>query len=136
PGMTAFNLRGFATEGVLASAPKIVTRAQSTAGKITGSVQNLSEIHFTDGLIIAGNSFQKLGDLPANGTVTFAVTPVAASQFNGQPISMSIYPSAYSCCPPQAQSNSDQERENETRAAVLSVLPATNFNGMFVSGPP
>lgn len=136
PGMTAFNLRGFATEGVLASAPKIATRAQITGGKIIGSVQNLSEIHFTDGLIIAGNSFQKLGDLPANGTVTFTVTPVAASQFNGQPISMSIYPSAYSCCPPQAQGNSDLERENEARAAVLSVLPATNFNGMFVTSPP
>jgi len=136
PGMTAFNLRGFATEGVMASAPKIVTRAQITGGQITGTVQNLSEIHFTDGLVIAGNSCHKLGDLPANETVSFTVVPVPASQFNGQPISMSIYPSAYSCCPPQAQNNSDLERENEARAAVLSVLPATSFNGMFVSTAP
>ena len=136
PGMTAFNLRGFANEGVMGSAPKIVTRAQMVGGQITGTVQNLSSIHFTDGLVIAGNSFHKLGDLPANGTAAFSVQPTAATQFNGQPIAMSIYPSAYSCCPPQAQSNSDVERENEARGAVLSVIPATNFNGVFTASAP
>jgi hypothetical protein len=136
PGMTAFNLRGFATEGVIGSAPRIVAHAQVVGGQITGTVQNLSSIHFTDGLVLAGNSFHKLGDLPANGTASFSVQPVPASQFNGQPISMTIYPSAYSCCPPQAQNSSDTERENEARGAVLSVIPATNFNGMFTSPAP
>lgn len=136
PGMTAFNLRGFATEGVVASAPNIVTQAKLTGGQITGNVQNLSDIHFTDGLVLAGNNFQKLGNLPANGTVSFTVTPASPGQFNGQPIFMSIYPNAYGCCPPQAQGNSDVERENEARAAVLSVLPTTSFAGMFVQGAP
>jgi hypothetical protein len=136
PGMTAFNLRGFATEGLLASAPKIVTHAQMVGGQVTGTVQNLSSIHFTDGLVLVGNSFHKLGDLPANATASFSVQPSPATQFNGQPIAMTIYPSAYSCCPPQAQGNTDQERENEARGAVLSVLPATNFNGVFTSPAP
>jgi hypothetical protein len=136
PGMTAFNLRGFATEGVMGSAPKIVTRAQMVGGQVTGTVENMSSVHFTDGLVIAGNGFHKLGDLPANGTASFSVQPTPANQFNGQPIAMSIYPSAYSCCPSQPQSNTDLEREYEARGAVLSVLPATNFNGVFTSPAP
>jgi hypothetical protein len=129
PGMTAFNLRGFATEG-MTNAPRLVAGAQLSGGQLVGTVQNASGIHFTDGVVLSGSSFQKLGQLEPNGSLSFSLAPSMGSPFNGQPVYMTIYPNMFSCCGPQPNTSSDAEREAELKTAVLSTLPTSGFNGI------
>ena len=130
PGMTAFNLRGFATEG-MTSAPRLVAGAQLTGGQLVGTIQNASAIHFTDGVVLSGSSYQKLGPLQPNGSVSFSLAPSMGSPFNGQPVYMTIYPNVFTCCGgPQPNTQSDVEREAELKTAVLSTLPTSGFNGI------
>jgi hypothetical protein len=129
PGMTAFNLRGFATEG-MTSAPHLVGGAQLAGGQLVGTIQNASTIRFTDGVVLSGSSYQKLGPLQPNGSVSFSLAPSMGSPFNGPPAYMAIYPNVFSCCggpPPNVQA--DVEREAELKTAVLSTLPTSGFNG-------
>src|SRR5438270_150911 len=119
PGMTAFTLRGMATEGIVAG-PRLTGSTTLTAGKLSGTIRNLSTFHFTDGIVFTSNAFAKLGELAPNGTVSFNYQVVGGNSFGGAPIFITAYPNAYNGNP--LNSASDLERENEMRTSVLSAL--------------
>lgn len=135
PAMTAFTMRGFATEGITA-APTVTGQAQLVGGQLKGTIKNTSSVDFTDGVVLAGNSYQKLGELPPNGTATFNLQPAVSSTFNGQPAFMQVYPNAFSCCGQPSNSSSDAERQAEIRTSVLSTLPINSFGPVPVAGTP
>lgn len=135
PAMTAFTMRGFATEGITA-APTVTGQAQLVGGQLKGTIKNTSSVDFTDGVVLAGNSYQKLGELPPNGTATFNLQPAVSSTFNGQPAFMQVYPNAFSCCGQPSNSSSDAERQAEIRTSVLSTLPINSFGPVPVAGNP
>lgn len=119
PGMNAFTLRGFANEGIVA-APQLTGSSRLSAGKLTGSIRNLSTLHFTDGIVFSANSYQKLGELGPNGSVSFSYQLLGGTSFGGPPVYVTAYPNMYNGSP--LNSASDVERENEMRSAVLSTL--------------
>ena len=137
PGMTAFTLRGFATEG-MTSAPHLGGSAELRGGHVVGTIQNVSTIHFTDGVVLTGNSFQKLTRLEPNGSLSFEIAPTVGSPFTGPPAYMQIYPNMYSCCggPQLNNPQSDAEREAELKTAVLSTLPSSGYNSFAASSMP
>src|SRR5437667_5271583 len=119
PRMSAFTLRGFANEGIVAG-PQWSGPTRFDAGKLTGTVRNLSTLHFTDGIVFSANSFQNLGELGPNGSVSFSYQVVGGNTLGGQPIFVTAYPNAFNGNP--LNNASDLERENEMRTAVLSAL--------------
>ena len=123
PGMTAFTLRGFATEAFV-PAQQLVVDAQLAQGQFTGTVKNLSTVTFDDGVVIAGNSFQKFGTLAPGGTASFSFAPTVSTPFGGPPAYASIYPN--SIFGPQGPSGSGSvsgsQRDGELKTAVLSTL--------------
>lgn len=137
PSMIAFTPRGFATEGT-ANAPRIVGTTDLVGGNLTGTIENQSQMNFTDGVVLVGNSFQRLPQLPAGGSVSFSLQPSLSTPFTGQPVYMTIYPNAYTCCPPQPprSNQADVEREAELKTAVLATLPGSGFNGFGSTSPP
>ena len=135
PNMSAFTLRGFATEGITA-APQIIGQVQLTGGKFKGTIKNVSALTFTDGVVFTGNTYQKLGALAPNGTASFSLQPSTSTSFNGQPVFMQVYPNNMSCCGAPPNQSTDAERQAETRTAMLSTLPINNFTGIPLSGSP
>jgi hypothetical protein len=128
PGMTAFTLRGFATEG-LTAAPLLTGKLQLVNGKLVGSVQNQSSTSFTDAVVIAGDAYQQLGPLKPGSSSAFSLTPVVTSGFGGPPAWMTIYGSSMygtSANPP-----SGNQRDNDAKSQILSLLPlGTGFKGI------
>ena len=135
PNMSAFTLRGFATEGITA-APGITGQAQLVGGQLKGTIKNVSSLNFTDGVVFAGNTYQKIGQLGPNATASFSLQPSTSTSFNGQPVFMLVYPNNMSCCGAPPNQSSDAERQAETRTAVLSTLTINNFTGLPVSASP
>jgi hypothetical protein len=133
PGMTAFSLRGFATESMTA-APHLVATAQLVNGKLVGTVQNQSSIAFSDVLVIAGNAFQTLKALAPGASVSFSLTPAVANPFNGPPGYTQIYPSNLYGMP--GAGSADAERIAETRTQLLSLLSVNGFKGFAPSTVP
>ena len=135
-GMTAFTLRGFANEGILAHAPDVSGQARMVGGQLTGSIKNSSGIEFTDGVVISGNSYQKFGELKPGDTASFTLQPTSYG-LNGPPLVMTIYPSNNQFGGiGMASNSSDVEREMETRSAVLSTVITNAFSGMPTSTQP
>src|SRR5438477_10646648 len=56
-GMTAFSLGGFGTE-TMTAAPQLTGRVQLLNGKLVGTIENHSDLTFTDAVLIAGDNFQ------------------------------------------------------------------------------
>ncbi|MGZ6046714.1 MAG: hypothetical protein ACXWNW_19535, partial [Isosphaeraceae bacterium] len=135
PGMTAFNLRGFATEGIT-TAPHVVANATLVGGRLTGTVQNLSSTSFTDGVVIAGNAYKTFGRLAPGAKADFSLVPAASNLLNGPPIFMQIYPGSGLYGPPQSNASTDVQRESDTKSAVLSILQANGFKGISLSAIP
>jgi hypothetical protein len=135
PNMTAFTLRGFATEGITA-APEVIGQAQIVGGQLKGTIKNVSSLSFTDGVVFAGNAYQKIGELGPNGTAAFNLQPMTNTSFSGQPVFMQAYPNNLNCCgAPQGQS-SDAERQAEIRTSMLSTLSINNITGITASAAP
>ena len=134
PGMTAFTLRGFANEGVVAT-PKVTGQIQFANGNLTGTVRNESSLSFTDGVVFAGNTYQKVHGLGPNASLDLDVHLTGSASFAGpasvgQPGYVGVYPNAFNGSP--VFNSSDTERKNETRTAVLSTLftnPMTGLGG-------
>jgi hypothetical protein len=126
PGMTAFTLRGFATEGIIA-APQLSGHLQEVNGQLTGTIENKSSINFTDAVVIAGDGYQKLGALAAGASVSVSFVPKLSSFSNGPPAAYSIYPN-YSFGPTNGPPT-DAQREGETRTRILSLLNGGTFKG-------
>lgn len=125
PGMTAFTLRSYASEG-FAGAPPLVVQSQLAGGNLTGTIVNQSTIRFTDAVIIAGNTYQKLPALAPGASVNFSLTPAAANMFMGPQPWQQIYSSNFYGGPMPLGPVTNEQRENQTKATVLQTLP---FNG-------
>src|SRR6202035_4942434 len=75
-GMTAFALGGFATEGIT-TAPKLTAHVALVNGQLTGTIENHSNLTFTDGVLMAGDNFQTIGALKAGAYGDLSLTPRA-----------------------------------------------------------
>lgn len=126
PGMTAFVLRGFATEGVIAT-PQLVATAKLVNGKLTGTITNNSAMSFTDAVVLAGDGFQLLPALAPGATATFELTPKVPSPFTGPPAFATIYTN-YNNGPPLNQPT-DVDRVGLEKTSILSMVAGGGFYG-------
>jgi hypothetical protein len=134
PGMTAFVLGGFATES-MSSAPQLGAHLQVVNGKLTGTIENHSNLAFTDAVLIMGDSFQTFGALKPGATATVSLDPKAANQF-GQPTYTRIYGAAFFNGPQPAQLT-DAQREDYAKTQILAVLPTGGaFKGISSANTP
>ncbi|HEX9546925.1 MAG TPA: hypothetical protein VF942_06280, partial [Acidimicrobiales bacterium] len=119
PGMTAFVLGGFATES-MSSAPQLGAHLQLVNGKLTGTIENHSNLAFTDAVLIMGDSFQTFGPLKPGATAPVSLDPKPANQF-GQPTYTRVYGAAY-FNGPQPNQLTDAQREDYAKTQILAVL--------------
>jgi hypothetical protein len=126
PSMTAYTLRGFATEG-LVDAPLLTASASLSNGKLHGTIRNMSSSTFTDAVVLAGDGFQVLPALAPGASATFDVTPKISSPFTGQPAYLNIYPSSYSSFGGPPPASSDADREAVAKSAILSLVSGVNY---------
>jgi hypothetical protein len=134
PGMTAFTLRGFASE-TITSAPSVTGTAHIVGGNLVGTIKNVSSVTFSDGVVFSGSAYQMLNRLGPGGSEAFSLAP-SMNNFNGPPVFMQIYPNALCCMGGPPNSNSRVERRNETRTAILSTLSVNNYAGLPTSATP
>lgn len=127
PGMTAFTLRGFATESVT-SAPHLIGSVRLVGGKLVGTVVNSSSTTYTDGVVIAGNSYQRFGQLAPGATVSFELMPSLANPYMGPPAYLQVYPNSMYMGGPQGPSRpTDAERENQIKTQILSMITVGGY---------
>jgi hypothetical protein len=127
PGMTAFTLRGFATEGIIA-APQLTGHLEEVNGQLTGTIENRSSTTFTDAVVIAGDGYQKLGALAPGATASVSFAPKVSNFTNGSPTVYGIYPNDSFGAPGGQPTNA--QREGETKTRILSLLNGGSFPGM------
>jgi len=130
PGMTAFVLRGFATEGVIDS-PHLVATATFANGKLTGTIRNDSEVRFTDAVVLAGDGYQLIPSLAAGASAAFSFAPKASNPQNGPPAIATIYPNPYNGYyngPPPRQPT-DADRVGLEKSAILSLVASAAYSG-------
>jgi hypothetical protein len=127
PGMTAFVLRGFATERVV-DAPQLVATAKLVNGKLTGTIQNNSNLRFTDLVVLAGDGYQVISGLAPGAGATFSVTPKPSNPYAGPPAYMSIYGNYFNGPPPSQ--TTDADRQNLEKSSILSLVAGGGFNGI------
>jgi hypothetical protein len=127
PGMTAFVLGGFATE-TISPAPQLTAHLQLVNGTLTGTIENHSNLAFTDAVLIAGDSFQTFGALKPGATATISLELKPGNSF-GQPVYSRIY-STGNLYGPQPSQPTETQRANYAKTQILSVLPTgASFNG-------
>jgi hypothetical protein len=131
-GMTAFALGGFATEGVT-TAPKLTAHVALVNGQLKGTIENQSNVTFTDAVLIAGDSFQTIGALKPGASASLSLAPKVATSL-GQPLYMriynqsGIYQGGYG---PGGPTMTAADRDNFAKTQILSLLPTgVGFKGM------
>ena len=131
-GMTAFALGGFATEGIT-TAPKLTAHVALVNGQLTGTIENHSNLTFTDGVLMAGDNFQTIGALKPGASATVSLTPKAATSL-GQPLYMRIYNQSGIYYGPGGPNVTSAERDNFAKSQILSLLPTgAGFKGIGAS---
>jgi hypothetical protein len=134
PRMTAFVLGGFATE-TITPAPQLTAHLQLVNGTFTGTIENHSDLAFTDAVLIVGDSFQTFGALKPGATATINLAPKPANPF-GQPVYTRIYGSSFLNGPGPSQPT-DAQREDYAKTQILAVLPTGgSFKGVSLASPP
>src|SRR5712691_9672778 len=134
PGMTAFVLGGFATES-MSSAPQLAGHLQLVNGNLTGTIENHSNLAFTDAVLIMGDSFQTFGALKPGASATVSLATKPANQF-GQPIYTRIYGTAF-FNGPQPNQLTDAQREDYAKTQILGVLATgASFKGISLASTP
>ena len=134
PGMTAFALSGFATES-LTSAPQLAAHVKLVNGKLTGTIENHSNLDFTDAVLIMGDNFQTVGALRPGATTSVSLDVKPANQ-SGQPVYTRIYGSTFFNGQPTNQPT-DAQREDYAKTQILSLLVAGgSFNGISLTSTP
>src|SRR6266571_985447 len=118
-GMTAFALSGFATES-LSSAPQLAAHIQLVNGRLTGTIENRSNLAFTDAVLIMGDNFQTFGALRP-GAMTSVSLDVKPANQAGQPVYTRIYGSTFFNGQPTNQPT-DVQREDYAKTQILSLL--------------
>src|SRR5487761_205156 len=130
PGMIAYTLRAFATEGLI-TAPQLSATATFANGKLQGTVRNLSSMPFTDEVVVAGDGYQILPTLAPGATATYAVTPKPTNIQLGPPALMNIYPNSfnnfYNTGGPQPTLSTDADREAFEKTVILGLLSGSNY---------
>lgn len=124
PAMTAFVLRGFATEG-LVDPPQLSGSASFVNGKLTGTIRNMSSVPFTDAVVLAGDGYQTLPALAPGASATFNVAPKISNPSAGPPAYMTIYTNYFSGGP---QPNQPDLVALE-KTAILSLVAGSGFSG-------
>jgi hypothetical protein len=127
PGMTAFVLRGFATEAVVAS-PHLVATANLVNGKLTGTIRNDSTVSFTDALVLAGDGYQLIPALRPGDTAPFSFVPTASIPSGGPPAIATIYTNYINGPPPNQPT--DAQREEIEKSTILNLVAPINFSGL------
>src|SRR6266568_4773118 len=134
PGMTAFALSGFATES-LSSAPQLAAHIQLVNGRLTGTIENRSNLAFTDAVLIMGDNFQTFGALRP-GAMTSVSLDVKPANQAGQPVYTRIYGSTFFNGQPTNQPT-DVQREDYAKTQILSLLlTGGSFNGISLTSTP
>src|SRR5260370_3316992 len=132
--MTAFVLGGFATES-MSSAPQLGAHLQLVNGKLTGTIENHSNLAFTDAVLIMGDSFQTFGALKPGASATVSLATKPANQF-GQSIYTRIYGTAF-FNGPQPNQLTDAQREDYAKTQILGVLATgASFKGTSLASTP
>jgi hypothetical protein len=126
PNMTAFVLRGFATEGVV-DTPKLVATAQFANGKLTGTIRNDTTTAFTDAVVLAGDSYQLLKALAPGASATFEVTPKVLNVTGGPPTIATIYGNYYNG--PQFSAPTAADLQGQQKSSILSLIASGSFSG-------
>lgn len=127
PSMTAYTLRGFATEG-LVNAPQLTATATLINGKLQGTIRNVSNLSFTGAVVLAGDGFQVLPTMGPGAAATYSVTPKVSSMLTGMPGYMTIYPSSgYSFGGTVAPQSADADREAFAKTSILGMVSGSNY---------
>jgi hypothetical protein len=124
PNMTAFVLRGFATEAVV-DRPKLIATAQFANGKLTGTIRNDTTTPFTDAVVLAGDSYQLLKALAPGATATFEVTPKVLTLTGGPPAITTIYGNYNNG--PQFSPPTAADRENQEKSSIIGLVATASF---------
>ena len=135
-GMTAFVLGGFATESV-APAPQLVGHLQLVNGKLTGTIENHSNLAFSDAVLITGDSFQTIGARKPGATAAVSLAPKPANQF-GQPLYTRVYNTTVYTggVGPGGPNMTDADRENYAKTQILALVSGASFGGASATGTP
>ncbi|HEX9559982.1 MAG TPA: hypothetical protein VGA76_01990, partial [Candidatus Dormibacteraeota bacterium] len=115
------------TEGVV-DAPQLVATSKLVNGQLTGSIQNNSNLRFTDLVVLAGDGYQVIPGLAPGAGATFSVTPKASNPFAGPPAYMTIYGNYFNGPPPSQISDTDRQAVEKT--SILSLVAGGGFNGL------
>src|SRR5438034_3258363 len=130
-GMTAFSLGGFGTE-TMTTAPRLTARLQLVNGKFVGTIENHSDLTFTDAVLLAGDNFQTIGALKPGATAAINLVPKPTNAA-AQPLYTRIYANNGQSFGRGAYEVSASDRDSLARTQILSILPTgANFKG-FVS---
>ncbi len=113
-GVTAFTLRGFATESMV-SFSGLSANVRLVEGKLSGQLQNHSSIRFSDVVVIAGDNFQSLGALAPGASAQISLDPSVSSTVPGPPIFTRIYS-------PIPQAGQAAQRETIQRQQILQMM--------------
>src|SRR5207245_6487495 len=131
-------LGGFASEGVT-TAPKLTAHVALVNGQLTGTVENHSNVTFTDAVLIAGDNFQTIGALKPGASAKLNLVAKAATSF-GQPLYMRIYNASgiyQGGYGPGGPTMTAADRDNFAKTQVMSLLPTgIGFKGFSASAAP
>ncbi len=118
-GVTAFTLRGFGTESMIAS-PRITTSVRLQQGKLVGRVENHSGIRLTDTVLIAGDAYQTLGPLAPGAGADIELEPKLGGPTPGAPAIFRIYANPFRGA--QSGASAVEQREGQQRTQILQML--------------
>jgi hypothetical protein len=131
-GVTAYTLRGFATESTVA-APQLTVNVKLSGGKLVGRIENHASVTYPDAVLIAGDSYQIIGKLAPGAGADIELEAKVSAQFGGgTPLAYRIYSSGQYFGPrPYVGRQSDAQREAQERGQVLQLLVGNyGFKGM------
>jgi hypothetical protein len=123
-GMVAFSLGGFATEEVTA-APRLSGDLRLINGTLVGTIENHSNLTFTDAVLIAGDSYQTIPTLKPGATASVRLVPKMPNPY-GQPLFTRVYSSDLG-----NGASTISGRESAAKSQILSILPTGgSFKGI------
>jgi hypothetical protein len=96
-------------------------------GNLTGTVRNDSNTTFTDAVVVAGDSFQKLPGLAPGASASFDFAPKASNPYGGPSGIATVY-SNY-MFGPQPGRLTDADREAIEKTQILSLVAVPNYYG-------
>ena len=121
-GVTAFTLRGYATESAVPP-PSLTASLSLRNGRLVGTVHNGSPIVFTDELVAFGNSYQRLGRLAPGADLHVDLQVQTSNPYGIPPVNPLVYPNV--AVDQTAGTGRESAREAQERAAILQSMMST-----------